>query len=112
MHVPLHGDVAPDATEFRRHVRCEHDRLSLVLTARRSISREVSACAGMCVRDRAFNSNSDQARDILMDLFPQWQPLSTNEEPCSTCEAAINSSREDKREMRRKAEEEKVCNTG
>lgn len=88
MHVPLHGDVAPDATEFRRHVRCEHDRLSLVLTARRSISRE--------------------ARDILMDLFPQWQPLSTNEEPCSTCEAAINSSREDKREMRRKAEEEKA----
>lgn len=43
MHVPLHGDAAPDSAEFCGHVQCEHDRLSLVSTARRSISREVSA---------------------------------------------------------------------
>lgn len=42
MHVPLHGDPSPDSAEFRGHVRCEHDQLSLVSTARRSISSQVS----------------------------------------------------------------------
>ncbi|KAG6332044.1 hypothetical protein ID866_7047 [Astraeus odoratus] len=88
MHVPLHGDAAPDSAEFRGHVRCDHDCLSLVSTARRSISKE--AC------------------DILMNLFPHWRPLSTTEELCSTCEATINSSKEDKRELRKKAEDEKA----
>lgn len=88
MHVPLCGDVAPDSAEFRGHVRCEHDQLSLVSTARRSISKE--AC------------------DILLDIFPHWRPLSTTEAPCATCEAIINSSKEDKRELRKKAEDEKA----
>ena len=43
MHVPLHGDPPPDSAEFRGHVRCEHDQLSLVSTARRSISSQVSS---------------------------------------------------------------------
>ena len=43
MHVPLHGDPSPDSAEFRGHVRCEHDQLSLVSTARRSISSQVSS---------------------------------------------------------------------
>ena len=43
MHVPLHGDPFPDSAEFRGHVRCEHGRLSLVSTARRSISTQVSS---------------------------------------------------------------------
>ncbi|KAL4067914.1 hypothetical protein J3A83DRAFT_4097639 [Scleroderma citrinum] len=88
IHVPLHGDVAPDAAEFCGHVRCEHDRLSLVSTARRSISKE--AC------------------DILVNLFPHWRALPTTEELCSTCEATINSFKEDKRELRKKAEDEKA----
>lgn len=88
MHVSLHGDAAPDSAEFRGHVRCEHDQLSLVSTARRSISKE--------------------ARDILMDIFSYWRPLSTAEAVCATCEAIINSSKEDKRELRRKAEDEKA----
>ncbi|KAF8843558.1 cysteine proteinase [Paxillus ammoniavirescens] len=88
MHVPLHGDPAPDSAEFRGHVRCEHDQLSLVSTARRSIS--------------------SQACEILKGIFPQWTPVSTNEELCAICEASINSSKEDKRELRKKAEDEKA----
>ncbi|KAF9218284.1 cysteine proteinase, partial [Gyrodon lividus] len=88
MHVPLHGDPAPDSAEFRGHVRCEHDQLSLVSTARRSVS--------------------SQAYEILKIIFPQWVPVSTNEELCAICEASINSSREDKRELRKKAEDEKA----
>lgn len=38
-------------------------------------------------------------------------PLSTNEEPCAICEAQIHSSKEDKRELRKKAEDEKVSMT-
>ncbi|KAH7889396.1 hypothetical protein F5I97DRAFT_1801122 [Phlebopus sp. FC_14] len=92
MHVPLRGDSPPDSAEFRGHVRCEHDRLSLVSTARRSISSEVSSC------------------DLRIEkkLFPQWAPLSTDEELCSMCEALINSTKEDKRELRKKAEDEKA----
>lgn len=41
-------------------------------------------------------------------MFPEWVPLSTNEEPCAICEAYIHSSKEDKRELRKKAEDEKV----
>ena len=51
---------------------------------------------------------SDQACEILKKLFPDWVPLSTNEEPCAICEACIHNSKEDKRELRRKAEDEKV----
>lgn len=43
MHVPLHGDPPPDSAEFHGHVRCEHNNLSLVSTARRSISSQVSS---------------------------------------------------------------------
>jgi len=43
-----------------------------------------------------------------MSLFPHWRPLPTTEELCSTCEATINSCKEDKRELRKKAEDEKV----
>ncbi|KAI6045712.1 hypothetical protein EDC04DRAFT_2877115 [Pisolithus marmoratus] len=88
MHVPLYGDAAPDSAEFRGHVKCEHDQLSLVSTARRSISKE--AC------------------DILLDIFPHWRPLPTTEAFCATCEAIINSSKEDKLELRKKAEDEKA----
>lgn len=53
--------------------------------------------------------HSHKAGDIIKGLFPQWVPRSTQEELCAVCEATINMSREDKRELRRKAEDEKVC---
>ncbi|KAG2041623.1 cysteine proteinase [Suillus americanus] len=88
MHTPLQGDAPPDAPEYLGHVVCEHGQLSLVSTARKSISTK--AC------------------DIIKGLFPQWVPRSTQQELCAVCEATINMSREDKRELRRKAEDEKA----
>lgn len=88
MHSPLQGDAPPDALEYLGHVVCEHGQLSLVSTARKSISTK--------------------AGDIIKGLFPQWVPRSTQEELCAVCEATINMSREDKRELRRKAEDEKA----
>lgn len=88
MHTPLQGDASPDAPEYLGHVVCEHGQLSLVSTARKSISTK--------------------AGDIIKGLFPQWVPRSTQEELCAVCEAIINMSREDKRELRRKAEDEKA----
>ncbi|KAG2750640.1 cysteine proteinase [Suillus brevipes Sb2] len=88
MHSPLQGDAPPDASEYLGHVVCEHGQLSLVSTARKSISTK--------------------AGDIIKGLFPQWVPRSTQEELCAVCEATINMSREDKRELRRKAEDEKA----
>lgn len=88
IHTPLQGDAPPDAPEYLGHVVCEHDQLSLVSTARKSISTK--------------------AGDIIKGLFPQWVPRSTQEELCAVCEATINMSREDKRELRRKAEDEKA----
>ncbi|KAG1891149.1 hypothetical protein F4604DRAFT_1876310 [Suillus subluteus] len=88
MHTPLQGDASPDAPEYLGHVVCEHGQLSLVSTARKSISTK--------------------AGDIIKGLFPQWVPRSTQEELCAICEATINMSREDKRELRRKAEDEKA----
>lgn len=88
MHTPLQGDAPPDAPEYLGHVVCEHGQLSLVSTARKSIPTK--------------------AGDIINGLFPQWIPRSTQEEPCAVCEATINMSREDKRELRRKAEDEKA----
>lgn len=43
MHTPLQGDAPPDAPEYLGHVVCAHGQLSLVSTARRSISTKVSS---------------------------------------------------------------------
>lgn len=45
---------------------------------------------------------------ILENLFPQWEPLRTDVDPCAVCEAEISLSKEDKREVRRRVEDEKV----
>lgn len=46
--------------------------------------------------------------DLLKKLFPQWKPLYTDVDPCVVCDAEITLSREDKREIRRRVEDEKV----
>lgn len=58
--------------------------------------------------DKRWCLISNQACEILKKLFPDWVPLSTNEDPCAVCEAYIHNSKEDKRELRKKAEDEKV----
>ncbi|KZP12614.1 cysteine proteinase [Athelia psychrophila] len=88
MHDTGNGDPAPDDPDFEGHVKCEHGNLSLNVTARRRISSE--AC------------------DILHDLFPTWETLSTNTEECAACAALIHISKSDKRESRKQAEDEKA----
>ncbi|KAG6814527.1 hypothetical protein H0H92_000053 [Tricholoma furcatifolium] len=88
MHVTSEGDPAPDAGVFASDVLCEHGGLSLNTTSRRSISTE--------------------AVELLQELFPSWKPLSTDAESCPVCDASIHISKENKREMRKQAEEEKA----
>ncbi|CAA7271556.1 unnamed protein product [Cyclocybe aegerita] len=88
MHEPFRNDPAPDSEEFRSHVFCEHGGLSLSTTGRRKISAE--------------------AVTLLRKLFPTWTPLSSDTEPCAVCEAEIHVSKEDKREVRRRIEDEKA----
>jgi hypothetical protein len=47
--------------------------------------------------------------DLLKTLFPQWEPLYTDVDSCAVCEAEISLSREDKKEVRRRVEDEKVA---
>ncbi|EGO18657.1 hypothetical protein SERLADRAFT_418842 [Serpula lacrymans var. lacrymans S7.9] len=98
MHTSLRGDVAPNAPEFIAHVTCEHGGLSLNVTARRRISAQASAI---------ITSNKN-ACEILQNLFPQWQPVATTEQLCSVCESSIQMSKEDKREIRKRVENEKA----
>ena len=49
-----------------------------------------------------------QAFTLLKRLFPLWVTLSDAVGPCAVCDTLAESSREDKRELRKKAEEEKV----
>jgi hypothetical protein len=50
-----------------------------------------------------------QAVVLLKKLFPQWEPLYTDVDPCAICEAEISISKGDKREVRRRVEDEKVA---
>ena len=88
MHVEGASDPPPDAEEYLRDVVCEHDGLATNLATRRQISAEAFA--------------------ILHELYPNWRPPSTSTEPCAVCEALLHISKEDKREYRKQAEEEKV----
>lgn len=49
-----------------------------------------------------------QAFTLLKTLFPSWVTLSDALGPCAACDTLAETSREDKRELRKKAEEEKV----
>jgi len=52
--------------------------------------------------------NIYQAVRLLQSLFPSWQPLSGDTETCAICDAEVHMSKEDKKEVRRRIEEEKV----
>lgn len=105
MHVVGEGDPGPDTPEFDAHVRCEHDALTLNSTTRRRISVEVSASRPATAIWLMLHR---QACELLTALYPSWVPISTDTEPCAVCDALINVSREDKRETRKRAEEEKA----
>ncbi|KAF8503303.1 cysteine proteinase [Russula emetica] len=88
MHVPSQSDPAPDSQFFRDHVMCEHGGLALKISARTRISH------------KAFT--------LLKKLFPSWVTLSDAVGPCAVCDTLAETSLEDKRELRKKAEEEKA----
>lgn len=88
MHVTFEGDPDPEAGEFRRHVRCEHGALSINTLNRCQISKE-----GVVFLNR---------------LFPNWNPPSAEEEPCGACTIESYASKEDRKESRKRAEDEKA----
>lgn len=55
-----------------------------------------------------INSTTPQGGDVLKNKFPLWEPLRGDAEPCAICDTLVHISKEDQREWRRRAEEEKV----
>ncbi|KAL4247306.1 peptidase C19 family protein [Abortiporus biennis] len=88
MHTPSLPDPPPDDPEYDAHVKCEHGGL----------------CANMSFRRRI----SVEGYHLLKELFPEWNAVSTDTEICAVCETLLHISKEDKREVRRQAEEEKA----
>ncbi|KAH9946153.1 cysteine proteinase [Epithele typhae] len=88
MHLEGAPDPPPDAADFLNDVICEHGGLSTNTVTRRRISA--------------------QAYMILQELFSNWKPPSTSSELCAVCEAMLHLSKEDRREFRKLAEDEKA----
>lgn len=106
MHVASQQDPPPDADQYLHHVTCPHGGLSTNTTCRRRISREVSATPFQ----NGGTFTPSQAYLLLKKfLFPTWETMSTDTELCPVCEALIHISKEAKREVRKQAEQEKVC---
>ncbi|KAJ7063468.1 hypothetical protein C8F01DRAFT_78645 [Mycena amicta] len=82
------GDPSPGADEYLSHVECEHGGLSLSPTQRCKISL--------------------QGVELLQTLFPSWQPLSDDMEPCMVCDGLANMGVEERQQLRRRAEEERA----
>lgn len=49
-----------------------------------------------------------KAVQLLQSIFPSWDPLNGDTETCAICDAEVHVSKEDKKEVRRRIEEEKV----
>ncbi|KAJ6525652.1 hypothetical protein B0H19DRAFT_585928 [Mycena capillaripes] len=88
MHIFAQGDPPPDSEDYQSHVSCEHGGLTLSSTNRCRISTE------------AFT--------FLRSLFPAWQPMSGDLEPCLICDGLMNMGIEDRAEVRRRADDEKA----
>ncbi|EMD38059.1 hypothetical protein CERSUDRAFT_113204 [Gelatoporia subvermispora B] len=88
MHTVGLPDPPPDSPEYQQHVLCEHGGLSTNTASRRRVSEEGYL--------------------LLRHLFPSWEAVPTSMETCAVCEALVHISKEDKREIRRQAEEEKA----
>jgi ubiquitin carboxyl-terminal hydrolase 48 len=104
MHIASKGDPGPDAQEFYNHVYCEHGNLSPNITNRRKISVKVGSSSLL----QSIFLNVNQAVQLLQSIFPSWEPLNGDTETCAICDAEVHVSKEDKKEVRRRIEEEKV----
>ncbi|KAF8643800.1 hypothetical protein AX16_008818 [Volvariella volvacea WC 439] len=87
MHIISEGDPPPDSQLYGSHVRCEHGYLAPNPTQRRAITSE--------------------AASLLKSIFPSWVPVPMTVELCVICNDLNQVSREDRRELRKRADEEK-----
>ncbi|KAJ7940429.1 hypothetical protein B0H13DRAFT_2648065 [Mycena leptocephala] len=88
MHTFAKGDLPPDSEEYQSHVRCEH--------------------GGLCLNPTNRCRISSQAFNLLRSLFPAWEPMSGDMEPCLVCDGLMNMGMEDRLEVRRRADDEKA----
>lgn len=88
MHIVAQGDPPPDSEDYKSHVSCEHGGLALNPANRCRISTE--------------------AFIFLRSLFPAWQAMPGDLEPCLICDGLVNMGMEDRIEVRRRADDEKV----
>lgn len=115
MHEPSLPDPSPSSEDYQGHVECEHGGLTTNPSTRRRISLQVCFHhhrhhhLGPLGPDLGgIDSFWGKGYDILREIFPDWQTLSTETEPCAVCEAAMHIAREDKRGIKKQAEDEKV----
>lgn len=88
MHTPSQPDPAPDDPYYMDDVMCEHGGLVTNSSSRRRISAE--------------------AYQVLKGVFPDLTAPHATHEACAVCEALVQISKEDRREIRKQAEVEKV----
>ncbi|KAL5489782.1 hypothetical protein ACEPAI_4614 [Sanghuangporus weigelae] len=94
MHVSSQPDPSPEnvsddsALDFRSHVYCKHNNLTINAATRRRISLEAVL--------------------LLKRLCKDWNPPRWDAEACPTCDVDIHISKESKLEQRKKAENEKA----
>ncbi|KAJ6497048.1 hypothetical protein C8R47DRAFT_1184375 [Mycena vitilis] len=88
MHTFAQDDPPPDSEGYLSDVQCEHGGLSLNVSNRCRIST--------------------QGYVLLRSLFPAWEPISGDTEPCLVCDGLRNMGMEDRLEVRRRADDEKA----
>jgi hypothetical protein len=86
----MHSVWEPNGPPPDHDILCEHGALFAKASQRRKISQR--GC------------------ELLKILFPQWEPIPSDSHLCEICdESSLSMPPEKKRELRKKAEDEKVC---
>lgn len=62
----------------------------------------------MFLRSDNYKADDWQGYHLLKKVFQNWETLSTDAEICIVCDQLVHISKEDKREVRKQAEVEKV----
>ena len=109
MHLPhAHSDPHPGANPWLQRVCCEHGKLPATRSSkdRTLISAEVRSF--LVLRGSTPDSRHSQAASVLQDLFPEWEPVTTEALPCDKCAAALEDSKETEGAMKELAKKEKV----
>ncbi|KAK7693458.1 hypothetical protein QCA50_003026 [Cerrena zonata] len=88
MHTPFQADPSPDDIEYIDDVKCEHGGLVTNSSSRRRISVK--------------------AYDVIRSVFPSLELPPASCEVCAVCEALVQITKEDKRGIRKQAEDEKA----